>query len=105
MSIHPVDALLMATPGHRPRVRTDDVVDDIVRVRQRQDQLAERLVLPRTPDLSRMRECADIRSGYAEPINGSAIRIIGCAPIWTRRSPVSRRTATVVAGGTANEHI
>jgi hypothetical protein len=60
-SINPADAFLMDS---RALARRDDLVEDLVRVRDRQDRLAARLPAP--PNIARLREATDVRAQYAE---------------------------------------
>jgi hypothetical protein len=60
-SINPADAFLMDS---RALARRDDIVEDLVRVRDRQDRLAARLHAP--PNIERLREATDVRAQYAE---------------------------------------
>jgi hypothetical protein len=59
--VNPADAFLMDS---RALARRDDVVEDLVRVRTRQDRLADRLPAP--PNIDRLREATDVRAQYAE---------------------------------------
>jgi hypothetical protein len=57
--MNPADAALS-----RAMARRDDVVEDLVRVRDRQDRLASRLPAP--PNIDRLREATEVRAQYAE---------------------------------------
>jgi hypothetical protein len=67
-SINPADAVLMemGMGGRRGLARQDDVVEDLIDVRTRQDRLARRLDLHPAPNITRLREATDVRGSYAE---------------------------------------
>ncbi|MGH6678936.1 MAG: hypothetical protein ACREDL_08390 [Bradyrhizobium sp.] len=47
-------------------MRRDDLVADVIDVRRRQDRIAAGLAIRPTPDLTRLRACADVRASFAD---------------------------------------